>query len=430
MQALTDTLIAGLSAPETGRTEIADARCIGLAIRVTAAGAKSFAFKYRMRGRGVQRVTLGTYPALSLSKARAAADKMRQSIATGDDPATERREQRTGGRTFDKLAARYLAEHAKRKKRPASAAADDRNLRLHVLPKWRTRDFAGIKRADVITLIEGIIADGKPTLANRVQALVSTIFSFAVDAGLRPDNPCARMKRRGVENVGERVLTDAELRMFWTCALRPEAARRSGLGLRLALLTGARIGEVAGISRDELHNVESPNGAEWHLPGARTKNKRDHIIPLAPLARATILELLALIEPGDRFLFPTRSSERSGPQRPNSLTQAMTYFGKRLARGEYGDQGPAVTTWTADEPTPHDLRRTCETRMAALGVPKEHRDRVLNHVVSGVGAKHYDKHDYWAEKLAALSRWESGLAVVLAGEAAAGTVVAFSAGRA
>jgi hypothetical protein len=74
MRILTDTFIAKTRPPAIGRLEIADARCIGLAVRVTPAGHKSFTFKYRMRGRGVQRVTLGTYPALSLAKARAATD--------------------------------------------------------------------------------------------------------------------------------------------------------------------------------------------------------------------------------------------------------------------------------------------------------------------------------------------------------------------
>ena len=426
MQVLTDTLIAGLQPPASGREEIADARCIGLALRVTATGAKSFSFKFRMRGRGVQRITLGSYPALGLAKARRTADAMRRDVADGKDPATERREQRTGGRTFDKLAARYLAEHANRHKRPGPAAADERNLRLHVLPKWAKRDYLGIKRADVVTLIEGIVAAGTPTLANRCQALISKVFSFAIDAGLRADNPCARMARRGAEKVGERVLSDAEIRLFWPLILEPADARRTGLGLRLALLTGARVTEIAGMSRDELHAIDMPNGAEWRRPGARIKNKLDHILPLAPLARATVIELLGMIEPGERFLFPTRSAKRSGPMRGNSLTQAMEYFAKRLTRGAFGDQGDAARTWGADVPSPHDLRRTLETRMASLGIHREHRDRVLNHVEQGVGARHYDKYDYRSEKLAALSKWESLLATILAGEELAGTVVALA----
>ena len=101
------------------------------------------------------------------------------------------------------LAERYLTEHSRRRKR--SSAADERNLRKHVLPKWKGRRLAAIKRGDVIELLEGLVTDGKPTLANRVHSLISGIFTFAMDAAVVEANPCHRLKKRGVENVGRRV---------------------------------------------------------------------------------------------------------------------------------------------------------------------------------------------------------------------------------
>src|SRR5256885_15231047 len=121
-----------------------------------------------------------------------------------------------------------------------------------------------------------------PVLANRLQALVSKIFSFAVDAGLRDDNPCARMARRDVEKAGQRVLSDVEIRLFWDGITASPDVRRTGLALRLALLTGCRVGEIAGLSRRELQNIESTTRAAWLLPGSRTKNGRDHLVPLPP----------------------------------------------------------------------------------------------------------------------------------------------------
>ena len=99
------------------------------------------------------------------------------------------------------------------------------------------------------------------------------------------------------------------------------------------------------------------------------------------LARATVIDLLELIGPEEQFLFPTRSRRRVGPIRPNSLTQAMDYFGRRLT-----GQDEAERTWKLEPPTPHDLRRTVETRLASLRIPKEIRDRVLNHIPSDVGS--------------------------------------------
>jgi hypothetical protein len=124
-----------------------------------------------------------------------------------------------------------------------------------------------------------------------------------------------------------------------------------------------------------------------------------------------------MIGPAEQFLFPTRSLRRAGPMRGNSLTQAMTYFSARVAATQNGQIGGStlataattdtIETWKALPPTPHDLRRTLGTRLAELRVPKEIRDRVLNHIPSDIGSKHYNVHDYSAEKRDALERWAS-----------------------
>jgi site-specific recombinase XerD len=77
------------------------------------------------------------------------------------------------------------------------------------------RDFRNIRRADVIELIEDIVGAGKHAAANRVHALISKVFSFAVDADLLDANPAARLKKRGVEKPRPRVLADKEILAFW-----------------------------------------------------------------------------------------------------------------------------------------------------------------------------------------------------------------------
>lgn len=339
---------------------------------------------------------------------------MRAAVALGENPAEQRREQRSGGRSFNALADRYLAEHAKRHKKESSADADERNLRLHVRPKWGKRDYKTIKRGDVIALVEGLITAGKHTLANRVQALISKIFSFAIDAGLRDDHPCARMSHRGVEGIGERVLSDDELRAFWDGIFDSDAPRQAALGLRLALLTGARIGEVAGICRAELQDIENGATAAWEIPGARVKNGRDHIIPLCPMARATVLELLDDIGELDQFLIPRLGGPE--PLGRNKLWRALSLFAEDV-------EGEARETWIADPPSPHDLRRTVETRLASIGISEEVRDRIMNHAPKTVGGRHYNKHDYINEKRNALARWETFLETILQG---GGVVVALA----
>src|SRR5262249_48878181 len=152
-------------------------------------------------------------------------------VATGNNPVEVRRQERVEApqKTFAALAARYLAEHAERHKRPRSATDDRRNLDLHILPRWRNRRFEDLRRADLIELVEGLVRDGKPTLANRVHALCSKIGSFAVDADLLVGNPFAGISKRGKENIGRRILSDDELRLFWRSIVLPPVSRRVGL---------------------------------------------------------------------------------------------------------------------------------------------------------------------------------------------------------
>jgi len=97
------------------------------------------------------------------------ADGLRTKVAEGKNPIQQKRLDRhdASNKTFALLADRYLDEHARRFKR--SADADDRNLRLHILPRWAKRRYDQIERADVIELVEGIVKAGYPVQANRVR---------------------------------------------------------------------------------------------------------------------------------------------------------------------------------------------------------------------------------------------------------------------
>jgi integrase len=406
---LTDRFLKAVKPPATGRLEINDLGCTGLAFRITSNNARSWSFRFRDASGKQTRATIGAYSNVGLFDARRIAADMRREVGQGGNPMLRKRQDRAsaGSKTFAALAQRYLIEYAERRKR--SHARDARNLQKHVLPTWGSRPYASIRRADVIELIERLISADTPTLANRVQSLISGVFTFALDADLVEANPCHRLKRRGVENVGRRVLTDSEIRLFWSGVVETERARRTGLGLRLALLTGARVGEIAGLARQELAHLDDPARAVWTIPGSRCKNGRDHLVPLSPLARDTVLELLALISPAEPFLFPTRSSRRRGPMRSNSLTQAMDLFSRRIASHS------AASSWSAEPPTPHDLRRTLLTRLAQLRIPKEIRDRVANHMPGDVGSKHYNLHDFESEKREALTRWSAALSAILFG---------------
>src|SRR5215472_8101095 len=317
--------------PRTGRLEIADLRQPGLVLRITSNGARSFAYRFRHpHTRKTLRATIGPYPAITLESARKRAMEMAAQVAEGTNPIEARSVERAAAstRTFEALANRYLKEHAERHKRPRSAEEDRRNLAVHVLPKWSKRDFRTVRRADVIELIETIVSAGKHAAGNRVHSLISKIFSFAIDADLLEANPVARLRKRGVEKVGRRVLSDDEIRVFWRGTVVSPISRPVGLALRLALLTAARASEIAGARKDEFQNLDQPEQAVWLVPSERAKNRMTHLIPLAPLAVETVKNAMELS--GDsEFVFPTRLS-RDGPIDRHTLTVAMVRFAKSL----------------------------------------------------------------------------------------------------
>jgi integrase len=411
---LSDSFLRGLKPPTSGRIEYADLACSGLEFRLTSSGAASWSFRYRASAtHKVTRYTIGAYPEITLAKARRVADEKRRDVAEGKDPAAEKRKARDGAAstTFGALADRYMVEHAKRHKK--SWRADDRNLRLHVLPRWRTRAYASITRGDAVELLEGLVTAGKLTQVNRIQSLISKIFGFAIDAGLMTTSPVFRLARRGKERRRRRVLSDGEIRLFWSRVVEAPLSYRTGQVLRLALLTGVRISEAAGAARDEVEHVDDAARSVWIIPGERTKNGLPHAIPLAPMARALVLEMLGRLGCGERFLFPGRHPNTA--TRGGTLSNAMLRF-----RDELSDSSEAATTWRAEPPSAHDLRRTFATRMAALGIQKELRDRLLNHAPDrgDIEGAHYNVHDYLPEKRRALAKWDAALSAVLSDRAA------------
>jgi integrase len=325
-------------------------------------------------------------------------------VAEGQNPTVSKKQGKHDAetRTFNSLAMRYLSRHLKRNgERKKSLVQDEGILKLHILPKWGTRRFDTITRKDVIELLDSLVDAGKPRMANRVHSLISVIFSFALDEDLIGAHPCARLRKRGMEKPGTRVLTDAEMiRLFWHGIVQPPVTRSMGLALRLCLMTGLRISEAAGISMAEINQAQ----AMISIPGSRIKNGRDHLVPLAPLAWEIVREALGTRRNG--YLFP--SPVNLGPYRSTSLSIAMGRFTRSLKGNTAAEK-----SWIADPPSPHDLRRTFRTRLGALGVGSEDRDALTNHVRSDVGSRHYDRYDRLPEKRKALEILSAHIAKIV-----------------
>ncbi len=374
---LTAKAVETLPAVPGKRMEYFDAAVPGLALRVTPTGARSWSVLYRHRGR-LRRMTLGTLDLVSLADARQRARDLLYAAGKGDDPAAAKQDAKHA-KTVGELVEIYIEKHAKPKKR--SWKADDRNLRLKVLPTWRHRAIADITRQDVRALVDDIAEGGAPILANRIASLLSKLFAFALDRDLVTASPAVKIPRPGTEQQRDRVYTDGELRALWAAweGLEP----RMGAFYTLRLLTAQRGGEVAAM---RWQDVDLASGW-WTIPATGSKNGLAHRVPLSP----SVVALLTTLQPEDL------------------TASAYVLDGARSKRL----QARAAATFTVPGFHGHDLRRTAASRMASGGVDRLTIAKILNHVDSSVTAV-YDRHSYDPEKAAALAWWDAKLQAILA----------------
>jgi integrase len=374
--------------PSEARREIPDALLPGLYLIVQPSGAKSWAVRYRHDGK-TRKHTLGPYPRLNLKEARELGGEALRTAAGGDDPAHEKKQARP--ESVRAAVAQFLDKYCKHNQRLSTRKETARFMSLYVLPAWGNRTIGSISRDDVRTVIDKLVARDTPILANRVFAKIRKFFNWAVEDHLIAASPCAGMKRPiKKERVGDRVLTDDELRLIWQ-ALDKMNGRPFASTVKLLILTGQRRGEVGGLQWSEIDTGKRL----WTLPRQRAKNDNRHEIPLSPQAMAVIEQMPRI---GDRFVFTT-----------NGIVPA-TDFAKNKRRLD-ALLPPDMPNWCL-----HDLRRTVASGMAGLGVNLPVIEKVLNHV-SGTFAgvvSVYQRHDFAAHKRAALNAWGKHVAEIVA----------------
>ncbi len=257
----------------------------GFGCKVTPKGARVFILQYWMNAtRRARRITLGRYGSeLTADEARTEARRLRGAIAVGGDPALERAKAKEMP-LLQAFAERYLAEHAKVKKKPLSYAADECNLRNHVLPVLGRVRVDALSRADVAKFHQGMKA--KPGAANRCLALLSKMFNLAELWGLRPDgtNPTRHVEKYREQRI-ERYLSEAELARLGTVLRAGEGDGEhpsAVAALRLLIFTGCRRNEILGL---EWEHVDFERTC-LRLPDSKTGAR---LVPLGPPA----IELLS-----------------------------------------------------------------------------------------------------------------------------------------
>jgi integrase len=288
----------------------AEAYCIwdeqtpGFGVKIRPSGKRVYIAQFREHGR-VKRMTFGAHgPAITIEKARKAANDAISQAALGGNPATAKIDLKTGP-AVKELGERYLSEHAEAKKKASSARNDKAMIKNIINPKLGTEKVATVTRAQISELHHSLQA--KPYAANRTLALLGKMFSLAEKWGLRPDNsnPCRHIekfketKRRRFMSIEELSRLGAVL----AAAEKDESEPATAIAaLRLLIFSGAR--------RDEVLTLKW-SYVNWQLNALILADSKtgEKTIPLSAPARA-VLEGLPVIAGNDYVLPGHRKGQR------------------------------------------------------------------------------------------------------------------------
>ena len=425
--------------PGKERREIPDGDAKGLYLVVQPSGHRSFALRFRRPNGKPCKLVLGSFDAsgkepeggpvlgtpLTLAAARALAAEVHRLRKSGRDVVADhlaakhrqRAEVEEGAaNAFGACARQFIDEYAKPETRRWRATA--RHLGLDypkdggeptvikggLVQRWADRPACEVDDHDVWSVVDETRRLGVPGLERRsdkptdgqaraMLASLSTMFTWLTKRRIVKRNPCSGISRPDVPRARDRVLNATEMAKFWEAA----SAERTEVAvvLKLLLLTGARLNEVAGMRRSEL----SDDGATWNLPGSRTKNRRPLTVPLPPMARDLIASVKSIAGAAG-FVFTTNG---------RAPIAGWSIVKSRL------DAAMQIAPWRL-----HDVRRSFVTGMADLGIRPDVIELCVNHTSglrSGV-AGIYNKSQLMPERKAALERWAAHIGRLISGEPA------------
>lgn len=432
-------------------TDASKARGVGrLQLRATATGQAAFYFRYA--GSDGKRVALplGTYDdkgaaGLTLKKAREQAgeySKLYQSghrdlraylehesaegrahIEAAAKARTEAERQAQAG-SLQKLMDGYVA-HLKRQGK--QSAQDVRNIfKRNVVdefPDMAAMRAADLTHRDISAILAKLIDRGAGRTAGKLRAYLRAAFAEGLaaegDPTAHPDlhgfnltvNPAALVSAKKLSAFNkprERVLNKAEMRAFLAALDKQSGVARDAVLLSL-YLGGQRSAQLVRLKPGDV-DLEAATLTLYDGKGSRLQ-PRTHMLPLTDRAKAIVQGLMDTNKEKPFLITLTSRGKNAGrtvPIRTETMAHVVTEISAAMVKDK-----------TAREPFEHrDLRRTCETMLARMGVSRDVRAHVLSHGLSGVQSRHYDMHTYADEKRNALEAWDAELERIKSGKTA------------
>jgi integrase len=378
--ALSDTKLKNLKAK--GKPyQLADGR--GLFIEVMPGGKKTWRLRYRLQGRQ-EKVTLGEYPAWSLSEARQWCENCRGLVAKGVSPMQAKRDKKAAQKTPDfvkPFADQWMAEVIERTNR------QPRNIRRvldkDVFPAIGKKRLGDVTVTDILEITDRIKARGSDQVALLTRNVLKRLFAYAIARQKISENPAAAVEAKYIATARSRevALTPEELGNLLRAIYSSSMRRSHKLALHLLIITMVRKSELLNAKWEEIDFDKS----EWHIPAGRMKKDKAHVVYLSTQAKAMFEELRRLACNSD-YVLPSRSSQRK-PISSSTLNVAIRTLDLDI-------QDFVI----------HDFRRSASTHLHEACFNSDVIEKALAHEQKGVRGV-YNKAEYADQRKEMLQWW-------------------------
>ncbi len=406
---LTDSS-ARTAKPRSAPYKLSDAG--GLHLLVNPNGSRLWRLAYRFAGKQ-KTLALGSYPTVTLAKAREARDSAKRLLADGIDPGLQKRRDKlaakaSGNATFKAIALEYL-DNRRHALTPLYADQILRRLDADIFPYIGARPITEIDAPELLDVLRKIEKRGVLEQARRLRQSIGQVFRYAMVTGRAKHDPSTALKGalkpKGRQKHHAPMPRD-ELPGFLRGLDAYDGDPRTALALRLIVLTMVRTSELRAARWEEFEHLDGRDPL-WRIPAERMKARFEHLVPLSKQVVLSLEELRAL--PGAKttgFLFPSPS--REGCMSNNTMLFALY----RL-----GFHGRA---------TVHGFRGVASTLLNEMGYPPDWIERQLAHDERDEVRGAYNSAQYLPGRRSMLQRWAEWLeevkltdkVVVLAREAA------------
>lgn len=388
---LSDTKLRALK-PGEKRYQVADGE--GLYVEVLPGGTKSFRYGYRLFGKK-EKVVLGSYPALSLARARQTHRQYQTMVEHGESPARHqqkekdtRRAEYLGVNSLQAYGEHWFADWRMGKSEHAVKQAEAW-LTADLYAVIGPRPISQVEERDLVEVLDRIKKRGAPQTARRVLGYMKGIFRYAKRRGAVRYDPAQSITADEIapKSQRDRALEPHEICQFVRALDATSAAEASRLALKLILLTLCRKDELRLAKWEHVDLVKR----EWLVP--RTKSGKPHVVYLSSQAER-IFRRLRDLAGESTFVLPHRDRS-SKPMGHMTLNKNI----ENLLQGQL--KGMAHFTV-------HDLRRTASTRLHEQGFAPDVVEKALGHHIRGVRGV-YNRAEYAEQRREMLQFWANYL---------------------